>query len=105
MKKLTLGIVLTILMVYGYNAVFAQAKVIVKERPVTVMKEGDVYVVPDTAVSARYYTYIDSGTNYICTETTPTELVDVQGSTVYFQISGNKKQVYCYPDTYFTFEY
>lgn len=102
MKKFLLGVsALTLLSLSA--ALYADAKVMIMEKPVILQKDGQMYVVPEgTNATTTYYTYTtDSGELQYCAVTAPTELVNVNGTMIEVKMNGATKQVTCYPATYF----
>src|SRR5437016_1588607 len=101
MKNFLLGISAIALLTTG-TLLYADAKVMLVEKPVILQKEGQVYVVPEGSANTSYYTYTtDSGELQYCAVTVPTELVNVNGTMIEIKMNGATKQVKCYPSTYF----
>lgn len=103
--KTTLLKMLTIssLLILG-TGLYAETKIIIKEKPVEIIREGQTYTVTGGFGNTSYFTYMgDTGTMY-CTSTVPSELVSVNGSLVELNSSGMTKKVYCYPSSYFTIQ-
>jgi hypothetical protein len=105
MKKLLLSVSAITLLSIG-SLLYADAKVILMEKPVILKKEGQMYVVPEGSTTTSYYTYTtDAGELQYCAVTAPTELMSVNGTLMEVKMDGATKQVKCYPATYFELNY
>ncbi len=85
------------------TALYADAKVMIMEKPVILQKDGQTYIVPEgTSSTTTYYTYTtDSGELQYCAVSTPTQLMSINGTVLEVKMNGASKQVKCYPATYF----
>ena len=99
MKALKLGLLATGLLVFSASTV-AVTKVVVKEKPVSLMQQGDVWVVPEGTTS-NYYSYTSGSDQYICTRTEPTDLSGVKYVTVNVRTGTAMSEIRCYPSSYF----
>jgi len=92
MPSMLLGISLT---------AFATTQIItIKEAPVELRQEGEMYVVPE-GTTKKYYYYKQAETRYVCTSTQPDTLSGVAAIPLNVRIGTETSQVYCYPSTYF----
>lgn len=74
--------------------------VTLKETPVEITKDGDVYVVP-AGSTATYYYYTVGDARQVCTTAEPAELAGVKFLTLNVRLGGDMTTVRCYPSTYF----
>lgn len=108
MKNRFFKISILALMCLGTSA-FAQ-KIIIKEKPVTVVKEGSVYVVPTQTDDSDYY-YLDvDNTKRVCYKTIQTEptFSKLKSEPLTVKMSGSTDTItlhcYTYDPEYFTTE-
>lgn len=80
--------------------VLAQSQVVLKTKPVSLQRQGDIWIVPEGTTS-DYYSYSDNGTEYVCTRSEPKELVGVKGSNVKVRMGTSSSDVVCYKSSYF----
>lgn len=107
MKKLGMSLVLCGLLGFSFNASSqiinpsSQTKIIIKETPVMLEKQGEVYVVPSGS-AVQYYNYVDtsSNTQYICTSL-PVDITEVGSLPLSVSLNGTMTMVKCYPTSYF----
>lgn len=114
MKKILIGSFAVAAIICGFN-VLADVVVTLKQKPVTLIKQGDVYtidtpitttttIVPVTTVPVTtydYYTYTDNGTSYVCTTTPAPELSGVTYTNLNVRLATGTSTVNCYPSSYF----
>lgn len=100
MKKLSSSIVAFALFCSCSN-IFAQEQVVIlKTKPVPLVKQGDVWIAPaDETVT--YYGYTDNGVDYVCTVVEPTELVGTKYTALNITRGTTPTDVRCYGSSYF----
>lgn len=102
MKKLVLGLCSLACLSASVTAV-AEEKIIVRETPVMIQKQGTTYVVP-AGTSARYYTYTDNATQYVCTAEPVNVAGDVNVLNIDLATGTATTAVRCYPNNYFVIQ-
>lgn len=102
MKKLGMGLLVTLLL-GSAAAVLANGKVKIHEEPVTIIQEGETFVVPEQTAT-RYYYHTVNNSRYVCTVEEPAELVGIEGTMVEIRVAGQPQKVRCYPETNFILE-
>lgn len=103
MKKLRSASLTTVLLFITAAAALAATKVTIHEKPVTLIQEGEVFVVPEQTAT-RYYYHTVNNNRYICAVEEPMELVGTDAMMVDVKIAGEPKTVRCYPETNFNLE-
>jgi hypothetical protein len=98
MKKLVTSLVVCATLGFSFAAI-AQGKIIIKQTPVLLEKQGEVYVAP-SGTTTQYYSYTDSGAQYTCT-TVPVDISEVSALPLAVTVNGTTTSVNCYPSTYF----
>ena len=98
MKKLMVSLAVCSLLGVSLNAM-AQSKIIIKQSPVMIQKQGEVYVVP-AGTTTQYFSYVDSGAQYTCT-TLPVDITEVGALPITVSVNGTVQTVNCYPSNYF----
>lgn len=99
MKKLAISLVAVSLLCSG-SYLFAQPQVTLTTKPVPLVRQGTYWVAPADE-TARYYSYTDNGTDFVCTTTVPTELAGTTYATVNIRRGTAPMEVRCYNSTYF----
>lgn len=107
MKKVILAMMSIVLLGFGISVIaqtITTTRIIVKDKPVNLMREGEVYVVP-SGTTVPYYYYSDAtNTRYVCTAAEPAELVGVGPVMLDVRMGSQTQQIRCYPETNFVIQ-
>lgn len=100
MKKLLISLLAVSALGFGFNAIAQNSKVMLKEKPAKMMKQGDMWMVPE-GTTTSYFMYTDNGMDYVCSATEPTELVGMNAKTVTVKMTSGPTTVKCYSSSNF----
>lgn len=100
MKNAILKMLAVSLLAFGLPVIADTVVYTIKETPVTLERQGDVYVVP-AGTTVKYYTYTADGTQYVCTSEVPTELSSITPVVVQVRAGEVVAPTKCYPANYF----
>jgi len=102
MKKVLLS--LTTLALLGTSAAGLAAQIVIKETPIVIKREGEVYMVPAGTSGNYYYYTTEDKTEYVCSSVTAPDLADVKFLPLNVSVGTEVREVRCYPSSSFVIQ-